>query len=41
MANQIILRDFNTDVESNALRHFLLHFEETNAKAKTCYGVDF
>ena len=41
MTNQIVFRDFNTNVESNALRHFLLHFEETNAKAKTCYRVDF
>lgn len=41
MVNQIILRNFNVNTESNALRHFLLHFKETNAKAKTYYGVDF
>lgn len=41
MANHIILRNFNVNPESNALRHFLLRFEETNAKAKTRYNVDF
>ncbi|MCM1139192.1 MAG: hypothetical protein NC453_11540 [Muribaculum sp.] len=41
MTSPIPLHIFKTNLESNALRHFLLHFEETNAKAKTCYGVDF
>lgn len=35
------MRTLNPHMQMTALCHFLLHFEETNAKAITCYGVDF